>query len=510
MYSWALRITRKCKWVVCLGTLALVACGGGGDGGGSSNIVPNVVGDTQGSASTAITGAGLVVGTITRQSSSTAASGSVISESPGAGTDVASGSAVNLVVSSGKAQVAVPNVVGDTEASASTAIIGAGLVVGTTTQQSSSTVASGSVIGENPAAGTDVASGSAIALIVSSGPASGTGGVWTPVAPLPVARGEIGVASLNGKLYALGGYSNPNNSNELSIFDNLEVYDPSTNTWTELNPFPLGPAYGVALVGINNLLYAFGGYIQEANGGAYYGAWSYDPASNQWQQLASFPSFPTGFGGMGVATDGTFAYLIGGFDAINAFNSSSFRYDPQTNQFSELPITTSYVPLANPAVGWVNGNLVVAPGYTANESPAPTTVYVYDSAANSWSQETMPFPNGGSLSAGAVIGTTFYVVEGNSLTAFDLTTDTWTKEVPLPATPMVNSEGVGAINGVLYVVGGIQEVESNGSLVSSPGTNAVWAYTPADPALTAGASKAAAKPAAHATENKADNRQGQN
>ncbi|MGD1062685.1 MAG: SBBP repeat-containing protein, partial [Terracidiphilus sp.] len=92
--------------------------------------VPNVVGDTQAVATTAITGAGLVVGTVTTASSPTVASGSVISESPVAGTSVNSGSAVNLVVSTGPAQVTVPNVVGVSQAVATTAITGAGLVVG--------------------------------------------------------------------------------------------------------------------------------------------------------------------------------------------------------------------------------------------------------------------------------------------------------------------------------------------------------------------------------------------
>jgi hypothetical protein len=66
--------------------------------------------------------------------------------------------------------VSVPNVVGDTQATATTAITGAGLTVGTVTQQSSSSVASGDVISENPAAKTSVVSGSAVALVISTGP----------------------------------------------------------------------------------------------------------------------------------------------------------------------------------------------------------------------------------------------------------------------------------------------------------------------------------------------------
>ena len=67
--------------------------------------VPNVVGLTQTTqmpaAATAITGVGLIVGTVTNQYSDTVPSGNVISESPGAGTMVNGGSSVNLIVSEG-------------------------------------------------------------------------------------------------------------------------------------------------------------------------------------------------------------------------------------------------------------------------------------------------------------------------------------------------------------------------------------------------------------------------
>lgn len=160
--------------VAIIAALILTACGGGGDSGGSggstSVSVPNVIGDTQAAAGSAITGAGLTVGTVTTQSSSTVASGKVISENPAAASSVAQGSAVTLVVSSGPAPVSVPNVVGDTQAAASAAITGAGLTVGTVTPQPSGSVAAGKVISENPTAATSVAKGSAVALVVSSGP----------------------------------------------------------------------------------------------------------------------------------------------------------------------------------------------------------------------------------------------------------------------------------------------------------------------------------------------------
>jgi hypothetical protein len=150
----------------------LAACGDGssGSGGPAQVSVPNVVGDTQAAATTAVTGAGLTVGAVTQASSATVVSGDIISETPAAASSVAKGSAVALVVSSGPAPVSVPNVVGDTQTTATTALTGAGLTVGTVTQATSASVASGEVISENPAAGASVASGSAVALVLSTGP----------------------------------------------------------------------------------------------------------------------------------------------------------------------------------------------------------------------------------------------------------------------------------------------------------------------------------------------------
>jgi beta-lactam-binding protein with PASTA domain len=137
--------------------------------------VPLVTGLTFGGASQIITLQGLVVGTTTSASSNTVPAGSVVSQNPIAGAIVAAGSAVALVVSTGPALVAVPNVVGLTQAAATTAITGAGLVLGPVTTASSPTVPSGSVVSSNPAAGIAVLPGSPVAIVVSTGPAAVAG-----------------------------------------------------------------------------------------------------------------------------------------------------------------------------------------------------------------------------------------------------------------------------------------------------------------------------------------------
>jgi hypothetical protein len=105
----------------------------------------------------------------------------VISQNPLGGVTVASGSAVDLVVSTGPAPVLVPNVVGLTLAAANIAISGANLVGGAVTTQPSATVPVGIVISQTPSAGTSVPTGSAVNVILSSGPAPGL--VYKPLEP---------------------------------------------------------------------------------------------------------------------------------------------------------------------------------------------------------------------------------------------------------------------------------------------------------------------------------------
>jgi beta-lactam-binding protein with PASTA domain len=135
--------------------------------GPASVVVPKVTGESSSTAEAALLAKGFNVSTNYQHNS--AAQGTVIAESPAAGKSVSKGSTIILTVSSGPAQIAVPNVAGESLAQASNKLGAAGLQVGTVTYQSSSTVASGDVISTSPSAGAQVAPNSTVNLIVSSG-----------------------------------------------------------------------------------------------------------------------------------------------------------------------------------------------------------------------------------------------------------------------------------------------------------------------------------------------------
>ncbi len=138
--------------------------------GTQGTTVPNVLNQLQATATTNLANVGLGV-SVTTANSATIAVGRVISQSSAGGSQVTAGSVIGLVISLGPTTVLVPNVVGTTQAGATSALAGVGLLT-TTTSASSDTVAAGNVISQVPAAGQSAIVGSAVGLVISNGPST--------------------------------------------------------------------------------------------------------------------------------------------------------------------------------------------------------------------------------------------------------------------------------------------------------------------------------------------------
>jgi serine/threonine-protein kinase len=136
-------------------------------GGPVEVAVPNVVNKTQDQATAILQQAGFTVN-VAQQNSNTVPQGSVISTNPPAGTTVGQGSAVQIVVSSGKQQVTVPSVVGQTPSAAGQTLGQLGLQVRQASEPSAS-IPAGEVTRTDPGAGTTVAVGSTVTVYVSTG-----------------------------------------------------------------------------------------------------------------------------------------------------------------------------------------------------------------------------------------------------------------------------------------------------------------------------------------------------
>ena len=170
---------KRGRWIAfgLLGTLAVAAVILGAIKflGGSTNVqAPTLVGLTVDKATTSLTDAKLVLGTTTPKSDPSVAPGIILSQNPEAGTSVTEGTAIDIVVSNGRAKSTVPDLSTVKSQDDANKMLGdAGLKLGKITQKDSPTnidvPAAGTVLSQSPAPAATVEAGTAVDVTISSG-----------------------------------------------------------------------------------------------------------------------------------------------------------------------------------------------------------------------------------------------------------------------------------------------------------------------------------------------------
>jgi Kelch motif/Bacterial Ig-like domain (group 1) len=277
-------------------------------------------------------------------------------------------------------------------------------------------------------------------------------GSWTTKAPMPTARYGLGVAAVNGILYAVGG-----GTQNGAILATVEAYDPAINTWTTQAPMPTARTYlGVAAV--NGILYAVGGaYVF----GPRTTVEAYDPGTNTW---TSKVPMPTARYLLGVAAVNGILYAVGGYTGFQ-WLATVEAYDPVTNTWTtKAPMPTARFGLG---VAAVNGILYAVGGANSLNGGELATVEAYDPATNTWTTKA-PMPTARYELGVAAMNGIVYAVGGTAnnvdflatLEAYDPATNTWTMQASMPTAR--GFLGVDAIISSLYAVGGY-----NGTTVSA-------------------------------------------
>ncbi len=178
---------------------------------------------------------------------------------------------------------------------------------------------------------------------------------WERLADMPTPRGALGLAALDGKIYAVGGATYDKKRNELEVYDpktnswegktpmptprehlaiavvdekifvlgglttdrfhsltTVEAYDPITDTWETKAPLPL-PLSGFTAVGLENKIFVFGGQQGVAVSGEIH---EYDAKKNSWNRKSNLP-FPR-YGAVGVAVEDKI-HLFGGNRVVGSY-----------------------------------------------------------------------------------------------------------------------------------------------------------------------------------------------
>ena len=306
------------------------------------------------------------------------------------------------------------------------------------------------------------------------------GMAWKPLAKVPTARYSMGVATLNGFVYAIGG------SDGSDPMDTVEVYDPAANTWTEKASMPTPRLdLGVAVAG--GKIYAIGGFDGNKRLAS---VEAYDAATNTWTARASLPT-PRSALGVATSSDGKI-YAIGGCSGNECNRLTTVeQYDPQTNTWTaKAPLPEARSGLQ--VIAGPNGKLYAIGGCTGSLCDRVATVEAYDPSTNTWTtKSSLPSPRdafGAALGANGKI----YVVGGSNtgkqladVVQYDPTTDTWTPMTSLP-TPRAGLLLGATPDGKLLAIGGI----GSGGLVelaTAPGP-LLPAPTPAGTSTATGAS----------------------
>ncbi|GEM_PF-1848510 len=257
---------------------------------------------------------------------------------------------------------------------------------------------------------------------------------WTTKAPMPTARASLAGAAVNGKIYAMGGFS----VDALTI---VEEYDPMMDTWTAKTPMPEAHA-GFVAVSVNGKIYTIGG---QNGGGEPIAVEEYDPATDTWTPKTPMPT--PRYGPAGAAVNGKI-YAIGGSGHVR--NDVVEEYDPATDTWTpKAPMLRGRTSLA--AVS-VNGKI-----YAIGGSGYETAVEEYDPATDTWTEKAS-MPTGRGSPAAVEVNGIVYVIGGNNngflatVEAYDPATNTWTTRTPMLTAR--NEFVAAAFSDKIYAIGG--------------------------------------------------------
>jgi N-acetylneuraminic acid mutarotase len=250
----------------------------------------------------------------------------------------------------------------------------------------------------------------------------GAGPRQEPLAPLLSVRQEHAVAVLGGEVLVIGGFTP-------DATDSVEAYDPASDLWRALAPFPSVLHHAnVAVVG--ERLFVAGFYVGSSFTSASGEVFEYDRAGDAWAARSPLPAGTERASACVAALDGL-VYLFGG--ARDGSVSDASVYDPGTDAWRELP----RLPEAREhcAAGAIGGRIVIAGGRANGIGGFQPNTWLFDPETETYAPGAPLLTARGGV-AGAVIDDRLFLFggEGNAsdpsgvfpqVEAYDPATDAW-------------------------------------------------------------------------------------
>ncbi|MDR0372503.1 MAG: hypothetical protein LBI79_02920 [Nitrososphaerota archaeon] len=296
---------------------------------------------------------------------------------------------------------------------------------------------------------------------------------------MPQARANLGVVAVEGKIYAIGGYTATNHEwwgpYQTGFVGTNERYDPATDKWVTLEPMPTPRANFVIAV-YQGKIYCMGGEVLDKPGdySIYRVTEVYDPVTNSWSAKKDIP-----FDGLGFhvyVADGELFAIVG---------CDLFMYNPVADEWTKKTSISLPDDAYNSAIGFdlavvLDNKIMVyfTYGYDAEVWwRSKGAVMIYDTKADVWSEgkthpdgiygESTQSPYGTSVSVtGACMTTGVYAPArvyifgltsgpGQPISTnwiYDPEKDTWSTVNNMPT--YRDQFGVAVVDDILYVIGG--------------------------------------------------------
>jgi N-acetylneuraminic acid mutarotase len=214
-----------------------------------------------------------------------------------------------------------------------------------------------------------------------------------------------GNTALDGKLYLIGGtdWEPIDDGWKIVPYARVDVYDPQSDTW-ELKanlPIPLGEA---GLCSMDGKIYVSGGTTNENI--VLSSLYSYDPVSDEWKELAQMSAPRNGH--VSIALDGRI-YVIGGGSSFLTESTSCEVYDPVSDQWTSIASLPK-------AIIWhggcaVDGEIYIFGGQKVREILGDS--YKYNPEEDTWIRIESLFPHKKDIIV-APIGRTIYLLGGRT------------------------------------------------------------------------------------------------
>lgn len=164
------------------------------------------------------------------------------------------------------------------------------------------------------------------------------GGTWQKIAPLPAACGAIACVALEGKLHSIGGAIGDTFPTKRSVDWHL-VYDPHSDRWEHRAPLPLGRDHTGA-VAVGSVIHVVGGRVNSflTNSNLHD---VYDPLADRWESRRPLPTARSGHGAVLYRRK---IFVMGGEGYERVYGQNE-AYDPESDRWE------AYAPMLTPRHG---------------------------------------------------------------------------------------------------------------------------------------------------------------